>query len=216
MSILKEHEKFEMEVLEKMSSAKLLEPLVFGGGTMLRLCYELNRYSTDLNFWIIKEIDESKYFKKCKDYLKSIYEITYSQNKHYTLLFELRSENYPKRLKIEIRKGISECEFTQRIAFSPFTNKQIFLKVHTLNQTMANKIAAAIDRKNIRDVYDIEFITKRGIGLPTDNQQLAELKKIILGFKDRDYKVTLGSILEAKERKYYIEKKFDFLMEKLG
>ncbi|MDH3259067.1 MAG: nucleotidyl transferase AbiEii/AbiGii toxin family protein, partial [Deltaproteobacteria bacterium] len=44
-----------MEVLEKLKNTGLLEPLVFGGGTMLRLCHELKRYSADLDFWFIKE-----------------------------------------------------------------------------------------------------------------------------------------------------------------
>jgi len=56
MDILKQHEIFEIDVLEKMNSIKVLEPLVFGGGSMLRLCHELNRYSADLDFWIIKNI----------------------------------------------------------------------------------------------------------------------------------------------------------------
>ena len=50
MDIFRQHEVFQIEVLDKMNSAKLLEPLVFGGGTMLRLCHELNRYSVDLDF----------------------------------------------------------------------------------------------------------------------------------------------------------------------
>ena len=58
MDELKRHEIFEMEVLEKLNSGKFLEPLVFGGGTMLRLCYELDRYSVDLDFWFVKKVPE--------------------------------------------------------------------------------------------------------------------------------------------------------------
>jgi len=43
MDILKNHEAFEMEALECMNSGKLLENLVFGGGTMLRLCHKRTR-----------------------------------------------------------------------------------------------------------------------------------------------------------------------------
>jgi len=49
-------EKFEIEVLEYLNSGKFLDNLVFVGGTMLRLCYGLNRFSNDLDFWVIKEI----------------------------------------------------------------------------------------------------------------------------------------------------------------
>ena len=54
MDLLARHEEFEMEVLHRMNSGRILEKMVFGGGTMLRLCHELNRYSADLDFWMIK------------------------------------------------------------------------------------------------------------------------------------------------------------------
>ena len=64
MDILRQHEVFEIEVIDKMKSTKVLEYLVFGGGSMLRLCHELNRYSVDLDFWFIKSISQKEYFDK--------------------------------------------------------------------------------------------------------------------------------------------------------
>ncbi|MCK7512410.1 MAG: nucleotidyl transferase AbiEii/AbiGii toxin family protein [Desulfobacterales bacterium] len=64
MDILGRHEAFEIEVLDKLNSAKLLDPLVFGGGTMLRLCHELNRYSVDLDFWFITKDRAKAFFDK--------------------------------------------------------------------------------------------------------------------------------------------------------
>lgn len=145
MDILRQHEIFEIEVLDKMNSAKVLEPLVFGGGTMLRLCHENDRYSVDLDFWFIKRISQLKFHK---------------------LLFELRSAEYPKRLKIEIRRQKKDCDFQEKIAFTRFTTKQVLLKAHTLNQTMKNKISAFLDRGEIRDCFDIEFLLRRGVELP--------------------------------------------------
>nr|MBC8246199.1 nucleotidyl transferase AbiEii/AbiGii toxin family protein [Deltaproteobacteria bacterium] len=95
MDILKQHEIFEIEVLGKMNSSKMLEPLVFGGGSMLRLCHELNRYSVDLDFWFIKEISQNELFDKIRKAFEKDYEITDAQLKHYTMLFELRSARYP-------------------------------------------------------------------------------------------------------------------------
>jgi predicted nucleotidyltransferase component of viral defense system len=66
MDILRQHEIFEIDVLETMNSMKVLEPLVFGGGSMLRLCHELNRYSADLDFWIIKNISQKDYFERIR------------------------------------------------------------------------------------------------------------------------------------------------------
>jgi predicted nucleotidyltransferase component of viral defense system len=213
MDIFEKHEIFEIEVLEKLKSSKVLEPLVFGGGTMLKLCYELKRYSVDLDFWFIKKIPVKDYFKRLSKILEQEYEVTDAQMKYYTLLFEIRSGNYPKRLKIEIRKKMKECDFQERIAYSKYSNKQVILKTHTLEQTMKNKINALLDR----DGFDIEFLLRKGIDLPKLNAgQLSRLKERVNEFKERDFKVKLGSILESDIRKYYIENRFNYLKEKIA
>ena len=215
MNDLIKHEIFEIEVLEILNTAKLLDSLVFGGGTMLRLCHELNRYSADLDFWFVKTIDHEKYFKKIKDFLNKKYELTDAHIKHFTLLFEIRSKNYPKRLKIEIRKAVTPCNYQEKIAFSKYATSQVVLRAHTLEQTMRNKIDAALNRKEIRDCYDIEFLLRRGISLAGSGDKLAKLREIATAFKPKDYSVTLGAILEPEMRKYYKENKFKYLLEKI-
>ena len=217
MDILRQHEMFEIEILDKMNSAKVLEPLVFGGGTMLRLGHELDRYSVDLDFWFIKRISQNAYFERIRKAFEKDYEITDSQMKHHTLLFELRSALYPKRLKIEIRRERKDCDFQEKIAFSRFSTKQVLLKAHTLNQTMKNKFDAFLDRGEIRDCFDIEFLLRRGVELPAlTNRQFNEFQKKLARFKERDFKVKLGSILENEIRKYYVEQRFGYLQEKLA
>ena len=215
MESLKKHEMFEIELLEKLNSARFLESLVFGGGTMLRLCHELNRYSVDLDFWFIKEADQEGYFRKLKSFLDKEYDLTDSKIKHYTLLFEVRSGNYPKRLKIEIRKKVKRADYEEKIAFSKYDTKQVMLKAHTLEQTMKNKVEAAIARQEIRDCFDIEFLLRRGIPLTASKKELLDLKELALKFKDKDFKVTLGSILEPEARKYYVDNRFSYLIEKI-
>jgi len=150
----------------------------------LRLCHELNRYSVDLDFWLVKTIDENTYFEKVKRIFEKNHEITDAQIKHYTILYELRSALYPKRLKIKIRKKIMACDFQEKIAFSRFSTRQVLLKAHTLDQTMKNKIDAFLDRGEIRDCFDIEFLLRRGVELPlNDPKNLLTLKKRISRFK---------------------------------
>lgn len=217
MDILRQHEEFEIEVLDKMNSAKLLDPLVFGGGSMLRLCHDLNRYSVDLDFWFVKKISPHDYYDKIQSAIVKDYEITDSQMKHYTLLFELRSALYPKRLKIEIRRERKDCDYEKKIAFSTFSTKQVVLNAHTLDQTMRNKIEAFLDRGEIRDCFDIEFLLRRGVDLPVlSGEQSIEFREKLAGFKDRDFKVKLGSILENDIRNYYNVNRFSYLKEKLG
>jgi hypothetical protein len=216
MDFLRQHEIFEIDVLDKMNSAKALDPLVFGGGTMLRLCHENDRYSVDLDFWFIKRVSQSKYFERIQEALEKDYEITDSQMKHHTLLFECRSAAYPKRLKIEIRREKKECDFQEKIAFSRFSTKQVLLKAHTLNQTMENKINAFLDRGEIRDAFDIEFLLRRGVELPAlTGRQNKAFRKRLGQFKEMDFKVTLGSILEDDIRNYYVKQRFGYLEEKL-
>ena len=216
MDILSQHEVFEIEVLDKMNSARMLEPLIFGGGSMLRLCHELNRYSVDLDFWFAKTMSQDIFFNIAQKAFERDYEITDAQMKRHTLLFELRSPQYPKRLKIEIRRKWSECDFQQNIAFSRFSMKQVVLKTHTLNQTMKNKIKAFLDRGEIRDCFDIEFMVRRGIEIPLrDKKQSVAIQKKIALLKEKDFQVKLGSILEKNVRDYYVNHRFRFLQEKL-
>ena len=167
MDIFKLHELFEIEVLDKMNSARLLEPLVFGGGTMLRLCHELNRYSADLDFWFIRKAPHEQYFDRAQKAFEEHYEVTDAEVKRFTLLFELRSARYPKRLKIEIRRELKPCDYQKTIAFSKSSTRQVLVNAHTLKQTMENKIRALLGRGEIRDCFDIEFLIRRGIDLPT-------------------------------------------------
>ena len=216
MDTFKQHEVFEIEVLDRMNSAKMLDPLVFGGGSMLRLCHELNRYSVDLDFWFVKKVSQNDFFDKGIKTFEKYYEITDAQIKRYTILFELRSAQYPKRLKIEIRRELKDCDYQQNIAFSKFSTKQVALKTHTLDQTINNKIEAFLDRGEIRDCFDIEFMLRRGVEIPRmdEKQSIAFRKKLAL-LKDRDFKVKLGSILETDTRDYYIANRFQYLHEKL-
>jgi len=216
MNILEEHEIFEIEVLEKLKNAKLLEPLVFGGGTMLRLCYEINRYSADLDLWFIKGVNERSFFKKISTFLSKDYELTDAKIKFYTLLLEIRSKDHPRRLKIEIRKEVKKCDVQERIAFSKYSTKQVVLKVHTLEQTMKNKVEAALERQEIRDFFDIEFLLRKGVPLEVPVDKAEALRKRIAGFKGNDFKVTLGAIVGAETRKYYVKEGFSYLLQRIS
>lgn len=216
MDIFRQHEVFEIETLDALHRGGVLAPLVFGGGTMLRLCHELPRYSVDLDFWFIKAVDEDAYFREMQEVLGKTHDITDAWIKHYTLVFELRRSGYPRRLKIEIRRNLQECDYQEKIAFSRFSTRQVVVRAHTLEQAMKNKVAAFFDRREIRDGFDIEFLLRRGVPLPDlDTTSLRTLKSRVSQFKERDFAVTLGSIVEKNMRDYYVNRRFDFLNEKI-
>lgn len=215
MQDLRSLEIFEIEVLELLNSIKVLDSVFFGGGTMLRLCHNLNRYSTDLDFWLNINSDSRLIYSKIKEALSGNYRILDSANKKYTLLFEFRSSKITRNLKIEIRKEQKDFDWERKIAFSKFSNKQVVVKALSLHQMMVNKTEAFLSRKLIRDCFDIEFLLMRGVEIISEKSKLEMMLRIIDNFKDRDFKVTLGSALDEKDRKFYAENKFMFLQEEI-
>ena len=212
MRDLIQHEQFELEVLDRLNSGRFLANLIFGGGTMLRLCHGLDRYSVDLDFWVTKNIDWAKFYRKMGKYLLQFYKITDSANKHFTILFELKSTQYPRALKIEIRKEAKVIKTETGIAYSTNSNIQVLLKTVTLEEMMKSKIEAFLSRKEIRDAYDIEFLLKRGIPLAAENEILGKLLAELEKLSKKDFSVKLGTLLDASARKYYLENGFRILV----
>jgi predicted nucleotidyltransferase component of viral defense system len=211
MRDLVKQEQFELEILERLNSKRFLNKLVFGGGTMLRLCFGLNRFSVDLDFWIMKDIDTNILFRELKDYLSSFYILKDATNKFYTLLFEIKSKDYPRSLKIEIRKEKRKVKTEQAIAYSKYANTQVILRVISLDEMMKAKIEAFLGRKEIRDVFDIEFLIKKGVNINASTQVLKKILKGINSLNKRDYTVKLGSLLEEDQRNYYVNENFKIL-----
>lgn len=211
MQDLAKQERFELEVLDKLNSRRLLDSLVLGGGTMLRLCFGLDRFSVDLDFWVTKELNKNKLFKDLKEYLSQNYVIKDCANKFYTLLFEIKSKDYPRSLKIEIRKETKKIKTEQTIAYSKYSNLQILLRVVSLKDMMREKINAFLDRGEIRDIFDIEFLFKKGIPLDFPPKILKQLLKKINSLTKKEYIIKLGSILEEDKRKYYVSENFKIL-----
>lgn len=215
MQTLQNLEIFEIEVIELLNSIKALEHLYFGGDTMLRLCHNLNRYSTDLDFWLNVSSESKHIYQLIRKALIDNYKIIDAMNKRNTLLFEIKSLSVSRSLKIEIRKEQKDFNWEYKIAFSRFTTKQVMVKALTLEQMMKNKFEALLSRKIIRDAFDIEFLLMRGIELSSDKDLLKAALQIINNFKEQDYKVKLGSILDEKDRKYYLTNKFKLLKEEI-
>jgi predicted nucleotidyltransferase component of viral defense system len=202
-----------MDVLKALSDANLLGNLIFGGGTCLRLCFGLNRYSVDLDFWQTGPFDAA-HFNKIKRALSAKFTITDSKSKHFTWLIELRSADYPKKFKIEIRKGgVLKFQTELNIAFSAYSGQQVRLTTMTLVQMWQNKVSAFLERGEIRDAYDLEFIYKKaGTACVLTDEQKAGVLAGLQNFKEKDFKVKLGFLLPAGEREYYNKNGFKLLI----
>ena len=203
---------FEMEVLDRLNSARLLQGLYFGGGTMLRLCHGLDRYSVDLDFWLADDRRVEPLFDDLKHLLGREYLLKDVMNKPFTMVFELRAEPFPRSLKIEIRKDHPSAETEPAIAYSPHANRQVLLRALTLNAMMALKTSALLDRGEIRDAYDMEFLVKRGIPPEADEKALRRVLERIGAFKKTDYSAKLGSLIAPDLRPYYRDQNFRILV----
>ena len=215
MDLLRRHEALEMDVLDRLKRAGFLDRLIFGGGTMLRLCHDMPRYSADLDFWLLRATRTQTYFRRLKAFLGEAFELTDSHQKFFTLLFEVRARGYPRRLKLEIRHVRHGYDVEEKIAFSKYGTRQVLVKGLTLPQMMKNKVEALLDRREIRDAFDLEFLLRRGVELSAPPAQLLALERVIARFRPQDYRVTLGSLLERETRTYYRDHRFSYLTERL-
>jgi predicted nucleotidyltransferase component of viral defense system len=204
-------EQFELEVLDRLNSKKLLNSMLFVGGTMLRLCYGLGRYSVDLDFWMKNSVDSGLLYKKVASCLEQSYAVKDKADKHNTLLFEVKSKDFPRSLKVEIRKQPAVFKAEQAIAYSRHSDAQVMVKTISLERIMESKIEAFLNRNEIRDVFDMEFLVKKGIKINVSDDRLKALLKGIAGFSTKDYSVKLGSLLEEDQRKYYRTQNFKIL-----
>ncbi|MFH0986160.1 MAG: nucleotidyl transferase AbiEii/AbiGii toxin family protein [Candidatus Omnitrophota bacterium] len=208
-------ERFEIEVLDRLKSGRFLERMVFGGGTMLRLCHGLDRYSVDLDFWLLPDRDHASWFARLRDYLAHYYELSDAADKYHTLLVELKSPVYPRRLKVEMRKNIPVAATERAIAFSPHATRQVLVRALPLEAMMVSKIEAFLERKEIRDVYDLEFMVKKGVEIVATPEKAKRILAVVAALTRKDYEVKLGSLIEEEQRAYYREQNFRILIAKL-
>ena len=102
-------------------------------------------------------------------------------------------------------------ENEEAIAYSPQATRQVLLRAFTLKEMMASKTRALVNRGEIRDAYDLEFLVKRGIPLVADREILQAGLHRLDSFSVRDSSVKLGSLLEKDKRTYYRDHKFRIL-----
>lgn len=210
------HEQFEMEVLDRLNSARVLRDLVFGGGTMLRLCHGLKRYSVDLDFYLVPGVGPEQLHQRLLSALGIDYTIHDDQIKRKTVLLEISSTRYLRRLKIEVNTVRDISGPTNEIAWSQYTNEQVLVATVPLERMFRFKCEALISRKEIRDAYDLEFLIRKGVHSDFLSDDRSQLIQVINGFKPQEFKVKLGSLLESDLRNYYNENGFKFLLDELA
>lgn len=80
------------------------------------------------------------------------------------------------------------------IAFSPFSTLQVQLDTFFLRQMAKNKIEAFMERDEVRDIFDLEWIARRDPDIlqTCDQQKLSLIKERIHAFSARAIQIKLG------------------------
>ncbi|OGJ44362.1 hypothetical protein A2272_05820 [Candidatus Peregrinibacteria bacterium RIFOXYA12_FULL_33_12] len=148
------HEQFMIKILLDIYQNKfLLKNLYFKGGTAFYLFYNLQRFSTDLDFDVSNECtDKEQIFNELKNILAKYGDIKDSYIKRNTVFFVLSYEKGERLIKIEA---------SQRNFLQGYEIKNIFgvdIKLLNLDLLCSHKLVALTERIKARDLFDAYFI----------------------------------------------------------
>jgi predicted nucleotidyltransferase component of viral defense system len=165
-----------LELTLMVISRETKNELVFKGGTCLYKFHNLNRFSEDLDFSAVREIDKDALFDKIINGLKDfgikskIKTITEPYNSILTK-FNLEGPLYDGRpiTKASIRVDIN----TKSEVLMPQKNETMYSSYREITpfqvlcmdvvEIAAEKIRTIMSRNKARDIYDLWFLLKKGI-----------------------------------------------------
>ena len=179
--------------------------LVFKGGTCLMICYNLDRFSEDLDFTATKEVEVEDLLEKVRLFLKK-YSINMSfkalhdtkVSKTYKLYFEgpLYDGTNRSLSSVELDVSLRDDAYSYglRKINHVFDEFPVFhLNVLDKEEIFAEKIRAVMTRDKARDVYDLYYLVGQNIKTTMD---LVNKK---LSFYNLSF--DFGSFKKAVERK---------------
>lgn len=215
-----EKEILHYDIFAALEKNNLLTDLVFQGGTSLRLCWQSNRFSEDLDFAGGKDFSAEKLAaikEAVETHIGKRYGLTVSVKEPKQLADESTYDNIQvskwqvsvetapgrtdlprQRIKIEIANIPAYTEevrpVLQNYDFLAGYGANILVRVETLSEIMADKVLAFVASKNIRyrDIWDLAFLTQKGALLDTD---LVEQK--ILDYGTQHYETLLAARIAA-------------------
>ncbi len=190
------------------------DELVFKGGTCLLFFYGLNRFSEDLDFTMIKELDINKValnIKKDLDNLGISSKISSISQDDKSITFKIGAEGPLFNKEIErcfVSVDISKRENVENFLF--LEHKSIYREILGFNvsvmaekEILAEKIRALLTRNQARDLFDIYFLLKKSVKPEINliNKKLEYYKKkfVLREFKEavKDKKEIWDSELNA-------------------
>lgn len=163
-------EEYEILFLKEIFESEYGAKLVFKGGTALRLAYGSARFSEDLDFTLIEEMDREGFINFLKETGKkypAVLDIE-TNDKFYTIFALVKiKENYLDRtfsIKVEVSKREGEWtknkSYTEMVIRSDVTPLTVLAQVASLEKILDEKEDALKNRKVARDVFDFWYINQ--------------------------------------------------------
>ena len=215
------HRKYMFDIVTAIYKLEIAKQLAFKWWTLCYFLYDLDRFSTDLDFDSIQWVDEEKLFQALESILVKKGKIKESYIKRNTIFFLFSYWDTDMNIKIEISRRSRESNIYE---FKNFYGVPILTMWKT--SIFSNKIVALTDRKKMvnRDIYDTYFFLKNGFELNTNiilertgktkDEYIVYLidflKKIPKNYKILDW---LGEVLDEKQ-KHFVKQKL--LVELIG
>ncbi|OEV61835.1 hypothetical protein AJY73_10345 [Campylobacter jejuni] len=200
------------EILESLFAAtKIANKLVFQGGTALRICYDNNRYSEDLDFALVdvEDFDSTNLDDFKKHFSQKIKD---KYNLDVEIIEPKKASQFIKKWEAKIALNFlhRKSKINIEIACIPSYDNQnmpikenykeigtnIILKVESLREILADKLVALLCRDYIkyRDLWDIKYLKDRNT---ISDYELVRKKLIDYNHTDEN---TIKTMFENKEK----------------
>jgi uncharacterized protein len=152
------------------------EKFIFKGGTCLMICYNIDRFSEDLDFNLTEDIDIEYLLSNIRSFLNK-YNINIDYNiikkKHfedcfiyfYGPLFK-NTNNTRCKIKLDFSKR-KDYKKTNIIKVNHIYNEfpVFYIKTLSLSEIFSEKIRAIMERNKSRDLYDLNYLINRNVEL---------------------------------------------------
>lgn len=216
------HRKYMFEILVNIFQTKFAKNLAFKWWTACYFLHSLDRFSTDLDFNLIWEVDEEKLFTDIETLLLKQWTIKESYNKRFTIFFLFSYGENDMNIKIEINKRNRNNNIYETINF--FWNDIIVMDRASI---FTNKLVALTDRKIMvnRDLYDIWFFYKNNFPInekiiiertwKTYKEYLFFLLDFLSKVNKKNLLNWLGEVLNPKQKAFVKDKLLTELIWKI-
>jgi predicted nucleotidyltransferase component of viral defense system len=150
------HDIYMREILKDIFSHPLAQYLAFKGGTLAYMCYELDRFSTDIDIDLLDTAFEQQIIQVIHDVLVrkgDIKSFLVGKDLHRRIFrYDVRSMN----IKVELNK-----RKIQHNQYEMLTIHNYPIQCMTSRSMVTNKLVALYNRFYNRDLYDIHFFLSK-------------------------------------------------------